>query len=134
MSDYGRVVVGRETFWDTLPGLVRDPIVDVRIRVARLLVLISGQYRQPHLSSLWLTLAVLLDKFGPTDTNVAVGTLAFAQELVTDGSHEVQAFAAAVLASASMAGLEPSRPPVAMLPPLIGNTATTFSRPPPVPS
>ena len=48
MSDHRHVVVGRETFWDTLPGLVRDPIVDVRIRVARLLALISGQYHQPH--------------------------------------------------------------------------------------
>lgn len=52
VSGQGRGVVGRETFWDTLPGLVRDPIVDVRIRVARLLGSIYGQYHnsstRPH--------------------------------------------------------------------------------------
>ena len=77
---------------------------------------------------------LLTDKFDPKDVNVAVRTLAFAQELATDNSHEVQAFAAAVLASASMPGLEPSRLPVATLSPAIGKTATTFSRPPPIPS
>lgn len=43
VSDQGDVVVGEGTFWDALSALVRDPIVDVRIRVARLLALISGE-------------------------------------------------------------------------------------------
>ncbi len=44
VSDQGDVAVGNGTFWDALAGLVRDPIVDVRIRMARLLGLISGEY------------------------------------------------------------------------------------------
>lgn len=88
-----------------------------------------------NLRSYLLTLAALFtDKFGHTDTNVAVRTLALAQELATDGSHEVQAFAVAVLAGASMPGFEPSRLSVAALSPVIGKSATTFSRPPPIPS
>ncbi|KAI1794528.1 ARM repeat-containing protein [Ganoderma leucocontextum] len=115
LSEQGHVVVRSETFWDTVGALVRDPIVDVRIRVARLLGLIS-------------------DKFSRADTNVAVRTITFAQELATDSSHEVQAFAAAVLAGASMSGIEPSRLPVATLSPPVGTSTTTFSRPPPIPS
>ena len=42
VSDHGEVAVGRETFWETLSALVQDPIVDVRIRVSRLVGLISG--------------------------------------------------------------------------------------------
>lgn len=37
-------VVGSNSFWETLKKLVRDPIIDVRIRTARLLGLISGMF------------------------------------------------------------------------------------------
>ena len=49
VSDHGEVAVGREAFWETLSALVRYPIVDVRIRVARLLSLISGEYISIHI-------------------------------------------------------------------------------------
>ncbi|KAI0724058.1 hypothetical protein C8T65DRAFT_93958 [Cerioporus squamosus] len=44
VSDQGDVAVRNETFWEALSALVRDPIVDVRIRTARLLGLISGEF------------------------------------------------------------------------------------------
>ena len=43
----GDVVVAGGAFWETLTALVRDPVVDVRIRAARLIGLISGEWRRP---------------------------------------------------------------------------------------
>ncbi len=47
-AEQGDVEVGQEAFWETLSTLVDDPIVDVRIRVARLLGLIFGKFIRPH--------------------------------------------------------------------------------------
>ncbi|TBU65648.1 ARM repeat-containing protein [Dichomitus squalens] len=112
VSDHGDVTVRGETFWETLSALVRDPIVDVRIRVARLLGLIS-------------------DKLGGGDSDVAAKTVALARDLAQDSSHEVQAFATAVLAGSPASQSEPSRQPVATVSPPVGRSAATFSRPPP---
>ncbi|KAL1944608.1 hypothetical protein VTO73DRAFT_3038 [Trametes versicolor] len=107
-SDQADVAVRDTTFWSTLSQLGRDPIVDVRIRVARLLGLIS-------------------DKFS-RDSDIAAKTAALALDLLRDDSHEVRAFAAAVAAGATAPAAAPKRPT-----PLdhIGKSATTFSRPPP---
>ncbi|KAI0362299.1 ARM repeat-containing protein [Trametes cingulata] len=114
--DQGDVAVRRETFWSTLSQLGRDPIVDVRIRVARLLGLIS-------------------DKFSREDSDIAAKAVALARDLASDASHEVRAFAAAVVAAAgasSAPGSAPNRPtPMTTIPPRIGKSAATFSRPPP---
>ncbi|KAI0636799.1 hypothetical protein C8Q77DRAFT_1215727 [Trametes polyzona] len=111
--DQGDVVVRSETFWSTLSQLGRDPIVDVRIRVARVLGLIS-------------------DKFSRDDSDIAAKAAALARELVQDESHEVRAFATAVVAGASPSGPTPNRStPLATIPHRIGKSATTFSRPPP---
>ncbi|RPD66313.1 ARM repeat-containing protein [Lentinus tigrinus ALCF2SS1-7] len=113
VSDQGDVAVQNGTFWDALSGLVRDPIVDVRIRVARLLALIS-------------------DKFGHTDSEVAAQTVSLARDLAQDPSHEVQAFATAVISGASATGLVANRSPsVATVPLRVSKSAATFSRPPP---
>ncbi|KAI0327173.1 ARM repeat-containing protein [Cubamyces sp. BRFM 1775] len=110
--DQGDVAARSETFWTTLSQLCRDPIVDVRIRVARLLGLIS-------------------DRLGREDSAIAMKAAALARGLATDDSHEVRAFATAVVhAGAPSAGPTASSQP-APLPPRIGKTAATFSRPPP---
>ncbi|KAH9857070.1 hypothetical protein C2E23DRAFT_856589 [Lenzites betulinus] len=113
-SDQGDVALRSATFWSTLSQLCRDPIVDVRIRVARLLGLIS-------------------DKFSRDDSDIAARTAALAQELARDASHEVRAFATAVLAGPGASVSTPTRSTAPPLPSRIGNTksATTFSRPPP---
>ena len=43
----------------------------------------------------------LADKFGRTDSGIAAKTVALARDLVQDPSHEVQAFATAVVAAAA---------------------------------
>ncbi|KAI0831486.1 hypothetical protein BC628DRAFT_1312178 [Trametes gibbosa] len=113
LLEQGDVVARSETFWSTLSQLCRDPIVDVRIRVARLLGLIS-------------------DKFGRDDSDIAASAAALAQGLAGDDSHEVRAFATAVPAGASTVAV--TAPNHTMpLPSRIGDSksATTFSRPPP---
>ncbi|TFK91222.1 ARM repeat-containing protein [Polyporus arcularius HHB13444] len=113
VSDQGDVAVGNGTFWDALAGLVRDPIVDVRIRMARLLGLIS-------------------DKFGRIDGDIAAKTVSLARDLAQDPSHEVQAFAAAVVSGASATGSVPIRSQSSTaVPPRVSKSAATFSRPPP---
>ncbi|OSD08686.1 ARM repeat-containing protein [Trametes coccinea BRFM310] len=117
--DLGDIAARSEAFWSTLAQLCRDPIVDVRIRVARLLGLIS-------------------DRFGRDDSDIAAKAVSLARDLAQDDSHEVRAFAAAVVASASSPSTNPSgstpgrpTPTAPPLPPRIGKTAATFSRPPP---
>ncbi|KAI0673048.1 hypothetical protein C8Q78DRAFT_970689 [Trametes maxima] len=109
--DQGDVVVRSETFWSTLSQLCRDPIVDVRIRVARLLGLIS-------------------DKFSRDDGGAAANAAGLAQSLTLDGSHEVRAFASAVVAGASTTASASSQA-LPTIPVRIGKSAATFSRPPP---
>ncbi|KAI8998481.1 hypothetical protein BD414DRAFT_512104 [Trametes punicea] len=112
--DQGEAAVRSETFWSTLARLCRDPIVDVRIRVARLLGLISDRFCSRE------------------DSDIAANTVELARGLAQDDSHEVRAFAAAVVAGASPSGPAPTRPPpMPTLPLKVGKTAATFSRPPP---
>ncbi|KAI9065105.1 ARM repeat-containing protein [Trametes sanguinea] len=115
--DLGDIAARSEAFWSTLAQLCRDPIVDVRIRVARLLGLIS-------------------DRFSRDDSEIAAKAVSLARDLAQDDSHEVRAFATAVVASASSSNASGSAsgrptPTVPPLPPRIGKTAATFSRPPP---
>ncbi|KAH9952153.1 ARM repeat-containing protein [Amylocystis lapponica] len=91
-------------FWEGISSLVQDPIVDVRIRVARLLSLIS-------------------DLYGLDNGSVMSNTLAHAQRLAQDKSHEVQAFARAVLGR--------NRRHASATPPEAAKSAELFSRPPP---
>lgn len=134
-SDQADVAMRDTTFWSTLSQLGRDPIVDVRIRVARLLGLISGECISvpcTPLSSSFLSSFVIdqfpyADKYS-RDSDIAAKTAALALDLLQDDSHEVRAFAAAVAAGATAPAAAPKRPT-----PLdhIGKSATTFSRPPP---
>ncbi|KAI0748296.1 hypothetical protein C8Q80DRAFT_1219502 [Daedaleopsis nitida] len=111
--DQGDAAVRTGTFWETLSELVRDPIVDVRIRVARLLGLI-------------------FDKFGRIDSGIAAKTLSLARDLTQDPSHEVQAFATAVLAGAIPSGSETHHAlALTTLTPRVERSVATFSRPPP---
>ena len=58
--DQGDVAIRTDTFWETLSSLVRDPIVDVRIRVARLLGLIIGKCISAHAEPLTLSAYVVI--------------------------------------------------------------------------
>lgn len=72
------------------------------------------------------------DKFGRIDSDIAVKTIGLARDLTQDASHEVQAFAKAVLADASPSGSEPNGGPApTTFRPRVERTAATFSRPPP---
>ena len=74
----------------------------------------------------------LADKFGRIDSGIAAKTVGLARDLVQDPSHEVQAFATAVVADGSLAGSDPRRaPPVTTFSPRVEKSAATFSRPPP---
>ncbi|KAI0647224.1 hypothetical protein C8Q79DRAFT_907811 [Trametes meyenii] len=110
--DQGDAVVRSETFWSTLSQLCRDPIVDVRIRVARVLGLIS-------------------DKFSRDDSSAAANAAGLAQGLTLDDSHEVRAFASAVVAGASTPASASMSHALPTIPARIGKSAATFSRPPP---
>lgn len=44
LSDHRDVVLLDEDFWETMSTLSRDSVVDVRIRVARLLEIIAGMF------------------------------------------------------------------------------------------
>ncbi|KAH9945960.1 armadillo-type protein [Epithele typhae] len=108
-SGHGDVVVGSAGFWDTLSALVRDPIVDVRIRASRLIGLISNN-------------------LGGTDDDVAERTAALARELAHDGSHDVRSFIEPTVHP------PPGPSPqmfTTVIPPSLERTGTTFSRPPP---
>ena len=78
-----------------------------------------------------LIVAPFSDKLGGSDRDVAAKTVAFARDLAQDGSHEVQAFATAILARPSLSQPEASGPLVATLSHPVGQSAATFSRPPP---
>jgi len=98
-------VVPDDEYWEILSALTHDPIVDVRIRVARLLGTIFDVYGEGEHSS------------------VTSRVLRLTAPLLDDSSQDVRAFATSVHAGGarpqSLAPIEATR------------TANTFSRPPP---
>ncbi|EMD38440.1 hypothetical protein CERSUDRAFT_93975 [Gelatoporia subvermispora B] len=103
LSDQSDVVVQDASFWVVLSALAEDRIVDVRIRISRLL-------------------GLLYEKYAVADWSISERVHQLAQRLTGDSSHEVQAFARAI---ASGQQAYPYRSTES-----IRNTAT-FSRPPP---
>lgn len=95
-----------EGFWDILSHLSRDPIVDVRIRVARLLVTISTDH--------------------VNDAPIMARALTLAERLEQDSSQDVRAFARSIRSrSESVAPRSPWEMEAS-------KSAITFSRPPPL--
>ena len=135
------IVVARSAFWDSLSSLVRDPIVDVRIRVSRLLGLISGELIFLHARASVgrvppeaRRLRFRADQLSRGNNDVAEKALTLARELVQDASHEVRAFAEAVISSVSLPHActpPPPPPPAPLLSSLPKSSVATFSRPPP---
>ncbi|GBE82030.1 hypothetical protein SCP_0404060 [Sparassis crispa] len=103
VSNQGDVVITDDAFWEALSALVHDPVVDVRIHVARLLGSVSERYYDNPL---------VLERIS-----------AYAQHLEHDTSHDVRAFAHSVLAHT--VALPVAGPPEAT------KSAFMFSRPPP---
>ncbi|OSX65087.1 hypothetical protein POSPLADRAFT_1167264 [Postia placenta MAD-698-R-SB12] len=95
-----------EGFWDILSHLSRDPIVDVRIRVARLLVTISTDH--------------------VNDAPIMARALTLAERLEQDSSQDVRAFARSIRSRSESVA---PRSPWEMEAP---KSAITFSRPPPL--
>lgn len=125
LSDERDFVLGDEAFWDALTALSEDAVVDVRIRIARLVSIIYGEYRPftAHLNDVLTCLCT--DKHAKTNNSVMTKTLLLAGQLAQDSSQEVQAFVRPIFTPGS-------RP----RPTLEGHsrssqTASTFSRPPP---
>lgn len=104
LSAEADTVVVDDVFWEAISVLVHDSIVDVRIRVARLLGLI-------------------FDKYSTVDASVSLKAMAHAERLAQDSSHEVQAFARATLRHNIRLGTE--------VPSQATRSAILFSRPPP---
>ncbi|CAL1704938.1 unnamed protein product [Somion occarium] len=100
------ILVETPEFWETMRMLANDSIVDVRIRVARLLGLLSDKV------------------LGPLD-NVEEKLSDLAETLSRDVSHEVQAFAQPILQ-----GLHPIFVP-RKDPGRVIKSSSNFSRPPP---
>lgn len=95
-----------EGFWEILSHLSRDPIVDVRIRVARLLVTISTDH--------------------VNDAPIMARALTLAERLEQDSSQDVRAFARSIRSrSESVAPRSPWEMEAS-------KSAITFSRPPPL--
>ncbi|OBZ75305.1 hypothetical protein A0H81_04148 [Grifola frondosa] len=104
-SEQGDVVLLDNDFWTILSALAQDTIVDVRIRVARLL-------------------AILSDRHGRINEATLSQTVELARSLAQDTSHEVQAFVRTALSDGARPIGVPSR---------TIKSAATFSRPPPPP-
>ncbi|KAI0934203.1 hypothetical protein AcV5_006128 [Taiwanofungus camphoratus] len=104
LPDCRDIVLADEGFWSAVSALVQDRIVDVRIRVARLLTVIS-------------------DNYAHSDRSIIARLHMHAQRLEQDTSHEVRAFAHFIrapgvrIASSTLASATRS--------------SSTFSRPPP---
>ncbi|PCH38124.1 hypothetical protein WOLCODRAFT_136056 [Wolfiporia cocos MD-104 SS10] len=104
LSDDRDVVMLNEDFWETMSTLARDSIVDVRIRVARLL-------------------GVIADFYADTNSSMLSRLLSISDTLEQDTSHDVRAFAHSIRSRGAKAQLV--GPPKAL------QSAVTFSRPPP---
>ncbi|KAK7693654.1 hypothetical protein QCA50_003223 [Cerrena zonata] len=106
VSGNHQLLVENDEFWDAMQVLASDSIVDVRIRVARLLGLLSDNVQEPS-------------------DRVKGNLRSLAEKLSDDTSHDVQAFAKVILADLHPIIL-PRKDSGSVI-----KSASNFSRPPP---